>query len=110
MLQILLGVAMVGAGAAKLAGEPAMVQLFEDIGSGQWMRYLVGVLEVAGGIGLLIPRVRVWAALGLLLLMIAATVTNLAVLRIDTTFSAIYALVACAILLLRRRELPITRR
>lgn len=105
VLQILLALAMVGAGAAKLSGQPAMIQLFEDIGAGQWLRFMVGALEVAGGIGLLVPRLRVWAALGLLLLLVGATLTNLVVLQINTAASVLYAVAALAILLLRRHEL-----
>ena len=34
-------------GGAKLAGLPAMVEVFERVGFGQWFRYLTGILEVA---------------------------------------------------------------
>jgi hypothetical protein len=33
-----------------------MADLFADIGAGQWFRYAVGGPEVAGGVGLLVPR------------------------------------------------------
>src|SRR4051794_31962104 len=32
------------------------IESFEKVGLGQWFRYLTGLLEVAGGVGLLIPR------------------------------------------------------
>jgi uncharacterized membrane protein len=89
----------------KLSGDPAMVEMFDDIGAGQWLRIAVGLLEVAGGVGLLIPRVRALAALGLLVLLIGATVTNVVVLETNPLASAILACVALAILLLRRQEL-----
>ena len=76
----LLAFAFLGAGASKLAGDPVMVTMFDLIGASQWLRYLIGALEVAGGIGVLIPRLSVLAAAGLALLMIGATITNLAVL------------------------------
>ena len=44
------------------------------IGIGQWFRYLVGVLEIAGAVGVLIPRLSGLAALGLMCLMAGATV------------------------------------
>lgn len=110
VLQVLLGLAMMAAGAAKVAGQSAMVQLFAEIGAGQWMRYIVGALEPAGGIGLLVPRLRAWAALGLLLLLVGATFTNLVVLQTNTLLFVVYALVALAVLLLRRRELSLDRR
>src|SRR4051812_11928120 len=79
-LRIGLAVVFAAAGLAKLGGEPAMVQMFADVGAGAWLRYLVGALEVAGAVGLLVPRLTGAAALGLTGLMIGATVTNVAVL------------------------------
>jgi uncharacterized membrane protein YphA (DoxX/SURF4 family) len=77
----LLALVFLGAGASKLAGDPVMVTMFDLIGSGQWLRYVVGALEVAGAIGVLVPRLSLLAATGLALLMVGATVTNLTVLH-----------------------------
>ena len=79
-LQILLAIMFVMAGLAKLGGDQAMVEMFATIGIGQWFRYLVGVLEIAGAVGVLIPRFSGLAALGLMCLMAGATVTNLFIL------------------------------
>lgn len=108
VLQVALGLTMAGAGAAKLAGEPAMVQLFDAIGAGQWLRLLVGFFEVAGAVGLLIPRLRALAALGLVVLLVCATITNVAFLHTNTTLSVLYAAVALVIFVLRRSELRST--
>lgn len=40
--------------------------------------YASGAAEVAGGIGLLVPRVRRWAAIGLILLLVAVFPANVA--------------------------------
>ncbi|QVQ53856.1 DoxX family protein [Spiractinospora alimapuensis] len=64
-------------GIPKLMGSADAVRLFADIGLGQWLRYVTGVLEVAGAVGLLIPRLAGLAALGLLGVMVGATVANL---------------------------------
>jgi hypothetical protein len=42
----------------KLSGQDMMVQEFDVIGLGQWLRYLTGILELAGAITLLrvLPR------------------------------------------------------
>ena len=40
----------------KLSGSPVMVDLFAESGAGQWLRYVVGVFELADAIGLLVPR------------------------------------------------------
>ena len=73
-LQVLLGLMfIVGSGAPKLFGEAYAVQIFEDLGTGQWLRVVIGVLEVAGGIGLLVPRLAGLAAACLVALMVGAT-------------------------------------
>ncbi len=69
------------AGGIKLAGRPAMIHEFSQIGLGQWFRYFTGTLEVTGAIGVLIPRFRLKAALLLAIVMVGATIANLTVLR-----------------------------
>ena len=68
------------AGGVKLIGVPAMVAEFAQIGIGQWFRYVTGLLEVGGAIGLLIPKFRFWAALQIVAVMVGATGVNLWVL------------------------------
>jgi uncharacterized membrane protein YphA (DoxX/SURF4 family) len=80
VLQVILALQFVMAGLAKLFGDPAMVEMFATIGIGQWFRYAVGALEVAGAVGVLVPRVSGLAALGLVCLMVGAVLTNLFVL------------------------------
>lgn len=79
-LQILLALMFAMAGLSKLFGDPVMAEMFATIGIGQWFRYLVGVLEIAGAVGVLIPRLSGLAALGLACLMAGAVVTNVFVL------------------------------
>jgi uncharacterized membrane protein YphA (DoxX/SURF4 family) len=80
VLQALLAFQFAVAGFLKLGGDPAMVGMFAAIGAGQWFRYAVGALEVAGAVGVLVPRLSGLAALGLVGLMVGATLTNLLVL------------------------------
>ncbi|GAA5118441.1 DoxX family protein [Pseudonocardia adelaidensis] len=81
VLQILLGIFFVVASAApKFWGDPYAVQLFTDIGAGQWFRYFVGAVELAGGIGLMVPRLAGPAAVGLMALMVGAAYTQAVVL------------------------------
>jgi putative oxidoreductase len=79
-LQALLAIMFAMAGFAKVFGDPAMVQMFATIDIGQWFRYMVGALEIAGAVGVLIPRLSGLAALGLVCLMAGATLTNVLVL------------------------------
>jgi putative oxidoreductase len=81
VLQAALALQFAAGGLAKLAGAPELVELFASIGAGQWLRYVVGALEVAGAVGLLVPRLWRLAALGLAALMVGATVTNLFVIH-----------------------------
>jgi len=53
---------------------------FAAEGAGQWLRYLVGSLEVAGAVGLMVPRLSGLAALWVAGLMVGATTSNLFVL------------------------------
>jgi uncharacterized membrane protein YphA (DoxX/SURF4 family) len=78
-----------------------MVQEFGLIGAGQWFRYLVGILELAGAIGLLMPWLAGLAAAGLAADMAGATIINATVLR-DTTFGSNVWLTAllCAVFVL----------
>jgi putative oxidoreductase len=75
-LQALLTLMFAVSGFAKLGGNAAMVEMFATIGIGQWFRYLVGALEIAGAVGVLVPRLSGLAALGLVCLMVGATLTN----------------------------------
>ena len=81
LLKILTGllfVWMLAIGTFKLIGtQPDLVATFRA------MHYLgimpfVGALEIAGGTGLLIPRLRIWAALGLFLLFFGGLASHLA--------------------------------
>jgi putative oxidoreductase len=77
-LQVLLALMfVVASGAPKLFGDAYAVRLFTELGTDPWMRILVGVLEVAGGIGLLIPRLAALAASCLVALMVGATAAQL---------------------------------
>jgi putative oxidoreductase len=81
VLRVLVALMFIVASAGpKFFGEAYAVQTFTEIGAGQWLRYLVGFFELAGGIGLLVPRLIVPAALGLVGLMIGAGFTQVVIL------------------------------
>jgi len=86
ILSGLVALAFLGAGGAKLAGAAAMVELFGKVGRGQWFRYLTGLLEVAGAIGLLIPRYAFYAAGLLAIVMVGAIIAHVTALG---TFPAV---------------------
>ena len=65
------------AGALKLAGVQMEVDLFAAVGIGQWFRYLTGVLEIGGAIGLFVPALATYAALLLATVITGAIMTHL---------------------------------
>ncbi|MEV5709122.1 DoxX family protein [Actinoallomurus sp. NPDC052274] len=99
-IQILLAAFLLIASAApKFAGQRDAVETFAKIGWGQWFRYVTGVVEAAGAIGLLIPRLAAWAALGLIGLMIGAIITQVFVLvpafaALPAVFGVLFAVIA----------------
>ena len=63
------------AGASKLAGANPWRALFLGWGYPAWCSTVVGIAEVAGAIGLLVPRLAAYAALALMGVMMGALVT-----------------------------------
>ena len=75
----LVALAFMGAGGGKVAGTTVMVELFDKVGLGPWFRYFSGLLEVAAGIGLLIPRYAFYAAVLLAIVMVGAIIAHVTV-------------------------------
>ncbi|MEL6597975.1 MAG: DoxX family protein [Pseudomonadota bacterium] len=78
-VQILLAIAFGAAGGAKLIGVAPMVDLFEQIGWGQWFRLLTGSIEVASAALLLTTRTAAIGAVLLICTMIGAVIVHIAV-------------------------------
>jgi putative oxidoreductase len=62
--RIALAMVFVSVGKQKFEAQGLWVRLFNGIGFGTWFRYLTGVMQVGGGLLLLIPRT---AAIGFIL-------------------------------------------
>ena len=95
ILQIALAAYFVYSG-YQLFGDD-FVKKFDEIGFGQWLRYVTGVLEIAGAIGLLIPRLCGLAALGLVCVMLGASATELFLLARGDAQLPLILLVASAV-------------
>lgn len=72
LVSAVLGVGLVFSGLNRLELTPEAVRQFEAFGYGLAFLCLVGGLEVAGGVGLVIPKVARWAGVGLMVMMLAA--------------------------------------
>jgi putative oxidoreductase len=83
VLQVLLAVLFIYGGVNKLLGlqqEQEIATNFAKFGLGSWFRYFVAVLELVGGLGLLVPRLAGVAALWLIGIMTGAVIAHLTVL------------------------------
>ena len=111
VLQILVAIAFLAAGGAKLSGAQPMVDVFAKIGMGQWFRFVTGALEVGGAIGLLWPRTSFYAAIVLITVMVGAIAAHLTILGGNPTPPIVLLVLSAAIAYLRRphRVLPLAR-
>jgi putative oxidoreductase len=105
--QILIAVVILPAGYAKLTGAPAMVQLFQAIGLGQWFRYVTGTIEVVSAVLLFVPATSFIAAILLACTMIGAAIVHLVVLHVSPGFPlGLLALLAVVIWLRLPQRVP----
>ena len=62
MVALILGAVFLGTGISKLAGMPYVVQTFREWGYPPWFLVVIGLVEVAGGVLVLVPATRVLGA------------------------------------------------
>src|ERR1700730_9661907 len=98
----LVALVFIAAGGAKLSGVSVMVEMFDKVGLGQWFRYFTGLLEVAGAIGLLIPRYAFYAAVLLGIVMVGAIIAHVAVLAGSPAPAAVLLVLSGIIAYLRK--------
>jgi putative oxidoreductase len=103
-LQIFTAVLFLLAAYPKLTGTPDMVELFNKIGVGQWLRYVTGGLECVGAILLLIPRLIGYGALLLVLVTVGALMAHYSVLGGSPVHAFEYLALAALVAWLRRKD------
>jgi uncharacterized membrane protein YphA (DoxX/SURF4 family) len=109
VLQGLLAAAFLAAGGAKLAGVPMMVQIFDQIGMGQWFRIVTGVVEVVGAVALLIPGFAAIGAAWLGATMFFAVLTHLFILHSSAIPAVVLLALNVLVVWLRREQLAWAR-
>ncbi len=72
LFAIILGLLYLVAGVAKLAGAKPMAEQFDEFGLGPTTMRAVGAAEVAAAVGLQIASLRVFAAAGMIAMMLGA--------------------------------------
>ena len=105
ILQGVVATAFFAAGAAKLAGAAYMVQLFDEIGVGQWFRYATGLVEIAGALALIYPGLAALGGVWLGGTMFFGVLTHLFVLHTSPVPAIVLGLINALIVYLRRDEL-----
>jgi putative oxidoreductase len=93
------------AGGSKLAGVPAMVELFDAIGVGQWLRYVTGLIEVSSAVALLVPSLAPFGAVALVPTMAGAILTHLFVVGGSPLVPAILLAGASTVAWVRRDQI-----
>ena len=77
IVQILLAIFFLLAASGKLISSPQVIERFRNWGFPNKWYLVIGVFELLGAIGLLVPRIAGYAASGLILLMVGASLTHL---------------------------------
>ena len=107
LLKLLLAAFFLFAGGAKLAGLPDMVDVFDRVGLGQWLRYVTALLELGGAALLLFPSATAFGALALAFVSVGAFVAQLLVLHEDVIHTIVMAAVLSAIVWTHRSQLRV---
>ena len=102
ILQVLIGSLFLFSGASKLFGAPEMVNFFAQVGFGQWLRYVLGVLEVGSAVALFFPRQAFYGALVLSFSLLGHIVIHEGVLHRPAAFLVVLLAVTLLIAYLRR--------
>jgi putative oxidoreductase len=102
VLQILMGGLFLVAGASKIFSAAEMVDFFNQVGFGQWLRYFIGVLEVGSSVALFLPRQAFYGAVVLALALVGHLVIHGVVLHRPASFLWLLLAVAVLIAYLRR--------
>jgi len=85
-LRIVMAGFFLSAGYSKLTGDPAITLLFEQMGVGIWLQYLIGGIEIVAGVFVLVPMTGVFGGLLIAGAMAAAAVVTLTVQGIENPF------------------------
>ena len=104
-LQALVALTFVAAGSGKLLGSADMIALFDAVGIGQWFRYVTGLLEVVGGVLLVVPGKTAFGAVLLACVMAGAVVAHLTVLHTAATVPLVLFALTALIAWGRRSQL-----
>jgi putative oxidoreductase len=102
ILRALMAALFLFAAFAKLTSMQMEVDAFAMLPVGQWFRYLVGLLELAGGICVLIPTISGLGAIVLLLVDVGAFFAQILFLHQDWIHPIVIGAILVALIYLQR--------
>jgi len=103
ILTLLLALVMVGPGSQKFTS-PTWQRMFRTWGYPDGFYLVIGAIEVAGGIGLLIPRVASYCAITLSIVMLGASATQILRGGRNGVGELVFALLLAALAWIRWRD------
>ncbi|GAA4978807.1 DoxX family protein [Pseudonocardia tropica] len=104
VLQVLLAGVFVMAAVPKVTADPVAVAGFDLLGLGTVGMVVVGWLELAGAVALLVPRLCGLAAVCQVALMVGATAVTVVLMPAMVAFPALTLVAVCVVAWARRRD------
>jgi putative oxidoreductase len=104
-LRALMAALFLFAAFAKLSGQEQMVNEFGKLPVGQWFRYVVGLMEVVGGVGVLIPPWSGFAAILLLIVDVGAFFAQILYMHGDWIHTIVIGAILVALIWLQRDKI-----
>lgn len=103
-LSLLVSFIMIMGGYGKLSGNPAMLGAFPMMGLPSWFGYFIGTCELAGAIGIWLPRLQALAALGIAIIMAGAVYFHINYTPLQGGIPALLVLVSCIFIFTQRKN------
>lgn len=95
----------VAAGSAKLIGADMMVGTFDQVGLGQWFRYVTGLIEIGSALLLWVPGLQIIGAALLTCTMIGAVLAHALVLGPSSVPAIVLGILSAGLLYHYRGQL-----
>jgi uncharacterized membrane protein YphA (DoxX/SURF4 family) len=110
LLTALLAFAFAGSGITKLLGVEMQIKNLESWGFPLWMRFPIGLSEIAFAIALLIPKFRLITIYGVFVWTIVAVITHLQAGQANMIVpSLLFSVIAGVIIFLTKRKQQINQ-
>ena len=102
VLRVLMAALFLFSAFIKLSGQQMAVDEFAALPTGDWFRYVVGLMELVGAIALLTPAVSGFGALLLLIVDIGAFFAQILFLHMDFIHTIVIGAILAALVYLQR--------